>query len=43
LYAQVTRLVNVSFNTTFIYDRTAQRDPQASEGLALGLVYRFPY
>jgi hypothetical protein len=43
LYARVTRLVNVSFNTTFIYDRSAQRDPQASEGLALGINYRFPY
>lgn len=43
LYAQVTRLVNVSFNTTFIYDKSAQRDPQASEGLALGINYRFPY
>lgn len=43
LYAQVTRMVNVSFNTTFIYDRSSRRDPQASEGLALGLIYRFPY
>jgi len=43
LYAQVTRLVNVSFNTSFIYDKSATRDPQASEGLALGINYHFPY
>ncbi|MDB5157377.1 MAG: hypothetical protein JWR50_2084 [Mucilaginibacter sp.] len=42
LYAQITRLVNVSLNTTFIYDKSATRDPQASQGLALGVYYRFP-
>jgi hypothetical protein len=43
LYAQITRLVNVSLTTSFVYDRSARPDPQVSEGLAFGVSYRFPY
>ncbi len=43
LSAQVTRLFSVSMNSTFIYDRSQKADPQATEGLYMGLSYHFPY
>ncbi|GAA4103274.1 DUF3078 domain-containing protein [Mucilaginibacter panaciglaebae] len=43
LSAQVTRLVSCAVNGTFVYDRSVKPDPQASEGLSLGITYRFPY
>jgi len=42
LTAQVTRLFGVSFNSTFIYDKSQKPGPQGSEGLGMGINYRFP-
>lgn len=50
LGARVNRLVQVNINGTFIYDKSAnpnpsttKTEPQATEGMSLGIVYRFPY
>ncbi|WP_299355025.1 DUF3078 domain-containing protein [Mucilaginibacter sp.] len=50
LGARVNRLVQVNLNGTFIYDKstnplpnTTKTFPQATEGMALGIVYKFPY
>lgn len=40
--AKVNRLINVSLNTTFLYDKNTAPKPQATEGLALGVAYTFP-
>ena len=42
LTAKVNRLVNVTMNGTFLYDKNTARDPQGTEGLALGVAYNFP-
>jgi hypothetical protein len=42
LGAQVNRLIRVTVNGTFVYDKNANGKPQGTEGMALGVVYRFP-
>ncbi len=42
LTARVNKFVNVGFNSTAIFDNDAADKIQATEGLYLGLVYRFP-
>ncbi|MEN0054314.1 MAG: DUF3078 domain-containing protein [Mucilaginibacter sp.] len=42
LSAKVNRLINVTINGTLLYDKHTARDVQATEGLALGMLYRFP-
>jgi len=42
LSARVNRLINVTINGTMLYDRHTQKDVQATEGLALGMLYKFP-
>ena len=42
LAANVNRLINVTMNGTFLYDKHTSPDAQATEGLALGVLYRFP-
>ncbi|MGZ3765496.1 MAG: DUF3078 domain-containing protein [Mucilaginibacter sp.] len=42
LTAKVNRLVNVSMNTTFLYDKNTSPKPQFTEGLSLGVSYTFP-
>jgi hypothetical protein len=43
LAARVNRLISVTVNGTFMYDKTANPKPQGTEGMALGILYRFPY
>ena len=42
LTAKVNRLINVTFNGTFLYDKNTSSMPQATEGLAMGVAYTFP-
>ncbi|HVW16509.1 MAG TPA: DUF3078 domain-containing protein [Mucilaginibacter sp.] len=42
LTAKVNRLVNVSMNGTFLYDRNTAKLPQATEGISMGVAYIFP-
>ncbi|MGZ3756615.1 MAG: DUF3078 domain-containing protein [Mucilaginibacter sp.] len=42
LIAKVNRMVNVTLNGTFLYDKTTSKDPQGTEGMALGVIYSFP-
>jgi hypothetical protein len=42
LSARVNRLINVSLNGTLLYDKHTSPDAQATEGIALGMLYRFP-
>jgi len=42
LSAKVNRLINVTINGTLLYDKHTSPDAQATEGLALGMLYRFP-
>lgn len=42
LVAQVNRLVKVSVGGTFVYDKSINGKPQGTEGMALGIAYRFP-
>ena len=42
LTAKVNRLINVTMNGTFLYDKNTSNRPQATEGLALGVNYTFP-
>lgn len=42
LTARITRLVNVSLNAIALYDDDFSNKIQASQALALGLVYKFP-
>jgi hypothetical protein len=42
LIAKVNRLINVTMNGTFLYDKTTSGQPQGTEGLALGIIYTFP-
>ncbi|MCC8424547.1 DUF3078 domain-containing protein [Mucilaginibacter sp. UR6-11] len=43
LAARVNRLISVTINGTFTYDKTANPKPQGTESMALGILYRFPY
>ena len=42
LTAKVNRLINVTMNGTFLYDKNTSPRPQATEGLAMGINYTFP-
>jgi hypothetical protein len=42
LTAKVNNLIAVTMNGTFLYDKTTSPQPQATEGLGLGIVYKFP-
>ena len=42
LVAKVNRLINVSLTATMLYDITTASDIQASQGLAMGIIYKFP-
>lgn len=42
LTAKVNRLVSVTINGTFLYDKTTSKQVQGTEGMALGIIYRFP-
>lgn len=42
LSARVNRLINVTINGTLLYDKHTSADAQATEGLALGMLYKFP-
>lgn len=42
LSARVNRLINVTINGTMLYDQHTSKDAQATEGLSLGMLYRFP-
>ena len=42
LSARVNRLINVTINGTLLYDKHTSEDAQATEGLALGMLYKFP-
>jgi len=40
--AKVNRLIQVAINGTFLYDKNTSPGVQATEGLSLGVVYKFP-
>lgn len=42
LAAKVNRLINVSINGTLLFDKNTSSDIQGTEGLSLGILYRFP-
>jgi hypothetical protein len=42
LTAKVNRLISVTINGTFLYDKTTSKQVQGTEGMALGIIYRFP-
>jgi hypothetical protein len=42
LTAKVNRLINVTMNGTFLYDKNTSSKPQGTEGLALGMNFTFP-
>jgi len=42
LTAKVSRLIAVTVNGTFLYDKTTSLAVQGTEGLALGVIYKFP-
>jgi hypothetical protein len=42
LTAKVNRLIQVAINGTFLYDKNTSPGVQATEGLSLGVVYKFP-
>lgn len=42
LTAKVNKLINVSMNGTFLYDKNTSKTPQATEGLSMGVAYTFP-
>jgi hypothetical protein len=42
LSARVNRLIAVTINSTFLYDKTTAKGIQGTEGLALGVIYKFP-
>ena len=42
LLAKVNRLINVTLTGTMLYDITTSKDIQFSQGLALGIIYKFP-
>lgn len=42
LVAKVNNLVSVTVNGTMLYDKTTSSSAQGTEGLALGVIYKFP-
>jgi Protein of unknown function (DUF3078) len=42
LTAKVTRLIAMTVNATMLYDKTSSASIQGTEGLALGVMYKFP-
>jgi hypothetical protein len=42
LTAKVNRLINVTLNGTLLYDKNTSPDPQATEGISMGVAYTFP-
>lgn len=42
LIAKVNRLINVNITGTVLYDHDTSTKPQGTEGLALGMIYKFP-
>jgi hypothetical protein len=42
LAAKVNRLINVSLNATVLFDKKVASGVQATEGLSLGVLYKFP-
>lgn len=42
LSARVNRLIAVNINGTFLYDKNQSKQIQATEGMALGVIYKFP-
>jgi hypothetical protein len=42
LTAKVSRLIAVTANGTFLYDKNTSSAVQGTEGLALGMIYKFP-
>ncbi|HTI59981.1 DUF3078 domain-containing protein [Mucilaginibacter sp.] len=42
LTAKVNKLINVSMNATLLYDKNTSHDPQATEGISMGVAYTFP-
>lgn len=42
LAAKVNRLIAVSINGTFLYDKNTSSQVQGTEGISLGVVYKFP-
>jgi hypothetical protein len=42
LSAKVNRLINVSINATMLFDKNTSNSIQGTEGLSLGILYRFP-
>ncbi len=42
LTAKVSRLIAVTVNGTFLYDKNTSTSVQGTEGMALGVVYKFP-
>ncbi len=42
LTAKVNRLIAVTINGTFLYDKNTSTSVQGTEGLALGVLYKFP-
>ncbi|MES2275639.1 MAG: DUF3078 domain-containing protein [Bacteroidota bacterium] len=43
LIAKVNRLINVNVTGTLLFDNDTSTKPQSTEGLALGIIYKFPY
>ena len=42
LAAKVNRLINVSLNATMLFDKNTSNSIQGTEGLSLGILYKFP-
>ncbi len=42
LAAKVNRLINVSINGTLLFDKNTSNSVQGTEGLSLGILYKFP-
>ncbi len=42
LAAKVSRLIAVTINGTFLYDKKTSTSVQGTEGMALGIIYKFP-
>ncbi|TWR29874.1 DUF3078 domain-containing protein [Mucilaginibacter pallidiroseus] len=42
LAAKVSKLINVSMNATVLFDKNTSREVQGTEGLSLGVLYKFP-
>jgi len=42
LTAKINKLISLTVNGTFLYDKTTSKQVQGTEGMALGIIYRFP-